>query len=80
MIEPVRSAGDASHHMIKQKAISRGGGSSCKQQVFDELDDPNELWRRPHSMWVILIAVPVYWMQAICVADNCYTQLHALLR
>ena len=57
MIEPARLGEDASHHMTKQKAISSAGHSSCRQQVLDELDDPNELWRRPHSMWVMLIGV-----------------------
>ena len=56
MMEPVRSD---HHHTVttqqfihtQQQAMATAG-SSCKQQVLDELDDPSELWRRPHSMWV----------------------------
>lgn len=54
MIDPLRTddqCGVTTQHIMhtQQQAI---GSSSCRQQVLDELDDPNELWRRPHSMWV----------------------------
>ena len=59
MMEPVRTDhhhNDATtQHFIstQQQAIASSNG--CKQQVLDELDDPSELWRRPHSVWVYII-------------------------
>ena len=45
----------AAHHIIHsaQRQNTTSSSSSCKQQMLDELDDPNELWRRPHSVWVV---------------------------
>ena len=70
MIEPMAAADHstvATHHMIhtQQKGITNtsSSSSSCKQQVLDELDDPNELWRRPHSVWV-----------ALCIYSHSYYQ------
>jgi len=51
MIGPVDSSDNHStitaHHIIH---TAQQPTNDSKQQLLDELDDPNELWRRPYSV------------------------------
>lgn len=56
MVEPIRIDNHTpvtTQHIIIHTAQQQAAAvtsSNCKQQVLDELDDPNELWKRPYSM------------------------------